>query len=206
MKTHSIILLVFIFGILACSEQANEGQEVEQLVAIEEQLIENENPELPSADLFEAALIELYNLRKYKAVDTTASKPYVDGWAGLTAWKNDFERCLDASSSEDIQALNGFKNITEVKQAFVKSEETIDGLYLKVHIEEWTFSTETTAENFEEELLHFDLDRECVSKGGFEWWRIADKFYFMQSNVFRFAFEFEDIRTILNSKLVIENQ
>lgn len=206
MRNLPLLFISLLFSITACKQTIKQEETIVMEEPSEEQVEKEEVINLPPSDEFEEALIELYTLRKYKAQDTTENKPYVDGWEGLAKWKNDFERCLDSSSVDHIQMLDGFKNIREVKQAFVKSEETIDGLFLKVHIEEWRFETTALAKSFEDELLHYDLDRECVSKGGFEWWRIEDRFYFMQSNVFRFAFEFEDIRTILESKLIIDNQ
>ena len=127
MKFLKLLLILQLLLFVSCNEDVKTEVETINEEPIEEQTTPEEVMEPTPIDAFDEALVELYNQRQYKAQDTTESKHYINGIDGLSAWKISFERCLDSSTIDHVQTLDGFKNIEAVKQAFVKSEGTIDG-------------------------------------------------------------------------------
>lgn len=99
---------------------------------------------------------------------------------------------------EDID----FGVVKGVKKTMVKSKKTLDGMYLKVDIQEWQFESDSTAIEFKMLLDEVAMDdRECINKGGILWWQIGDKLYLMTTPAFRFFFEFDEIKAVLDQKL-----
>lgn len=99
---------------------------------------------------------------------------------------------------EDID----FGVVKGVKKTMVKSKKTLDGMYLKVDIQEWQFESDNTAMAFKTQLDEVAMDdRECINKGGILWWQIEDRLYLMTTPAFRFFFEFDKIKAVLDQKL-----
>ncbi|MBL6445776.1 hypothetical protein JMN32_05620 [Fulvivirga sp. 29W222] len=111
---------------------------------------------------------------------------------------------LFTSCADQDPRLNkiDFTLIKGVKKTLVKSKETIDHMYLKVDILEWEFESDSVAAAFTTYLTDIAMDdRECINKGGILWWRIENKMYLMTTPAFRFFFEFDKIKSVLDQKL-----
>ncbi len=161
-----------------------------------------------SNDLFQEALKELYTVFKYKSQSTEGERLYEDEMEEMEKLANSFERCAKKGRGRKEKCEIDFTLIKSVKSAYIKGEEPLEGhMYLKAHIQEWTFENLTTVESldvakmFEADLENCQSYRDCINKGGITWWRIGDKLYIIWTPAFRYAFEFDKIKEVLNRKL-----
>ena len=207
MKT-TIFVILTLFLLLSCENTNLDSADSKNITESE---VKAENKSAPISkvieeanhDQFNEAIQELYTEFQYRSEDSVANKLYkVDKKKFL--WIIDrFKRCSDTSLTSNLPVCGiDFELIKKVKKSFVKAEKPFkDHLYLKASIQEWSFENESSAESFENELNECITHKECVNKGGITWWRVKDRMYVITTPAYRYSFEFEEIKKVMNRKL-----
>tara|TARA_R110002124_G_C8708680_1_gene494654 strand:+ start:134 stop:712 length:579 start_codon:yes stop_codon:yes gene_type:complete len=155
-------------------------------------------------DLFNDALEELYKEFEYKSQNGKEDKLYIKGKSELKKLTDKFKECSDGHPIYDLlpNCEADFESIRGVKSTFIKAEKPFDGqLYLKAHIQEWEFENSSIAKSFESAFNECRVHSECVNKGGITWWRVENRIYTIETPAYRYSFEFDKIKEVMNRKL-----
>lgn len=163
----------------------------------------NQPPNKTQTDLFNDALRELYNEFKYKAQSVTGKKLYRKDKKELEQLVVRFKECSNNHALYDLPECEAnFDLIRGVKNTFIKAEKPFEGqLYLKAYIQEWEFKDLSTAKDFETAFNKCRIHSECVNKGGIIWWRVQNRIYTIETPAYRYSFEFDKIKEVMNRKL-----
>ncbi|CAL2102572.1 exported protein of unknown function [Tenacibaculum sp. 190130A14a] len=105
---------------------------------------------------------------------------------------------------ENIPKINviNFNEFSKARSVEIKSKKPLGGnIYLRLTIEEWTFSDVKRARDFERKfklIRHLD----CLNKGGIEFWRVKEKMYLIISPATMFSYEFGKVKKSMNKILI----
>lgn len=201
-----IFIATFLFSCQSDSTHSEaSANPIDSLRVQTKQETSDESPPAAAAanDLFNEALAELYKVFKYKAQETQGDRLYLSNQSAVETLADQFKACYQIDDTKTKSDCNAnFDAIQGVKVAFIKGEEPLEGqLYLKAHIQEWTFDNEGIAEAFERSLNACDMYADCVNKGGIDWWRVEHKLYLIETPAYRYSFEFEKIKEVMNRSL-----
>ena len=199
--------ILLLLTCLTCCNQENKSTEAirqeqeNDSAKTDTSYLENLEEPTPKADpdRFNEALALLDTEFGYQSQSVSGDTLYMTSEGvdpGLIA---QFTSCADQDARlKDID----FSMVKGVKKTMVKSRETLDNMYLRVSIQEWQFENDSVAIAFTTQLTDVAMDdRECINKGGILWWQTGDKFYLMTTPAYRFFFEFDKIKTVLDKKL-----
>lgn len=204
--TKYLPLLILLTFLTCCNKENKSTEAIEQEEKPDTAMTNTsyiETIEEPAVkadpDRFNEALAQLDAELGYQSQSVSGDTLYMMHEGVDSGLIEQFTSCADQEPRlTDID----FSVVEGVKKTMVKSKKTLDGMYLKVDIQEWQFKSDSVAAAFTTYLTDVAMDdRECINKGGILWWQIGDKLYLMTTPAFRFFFEFDEIKSVLDQKL-----
>lgn len=198
--------LLFLILLACCNRENKNSESIGQEQKADTAMIDTSYTETiedsslkAEPDRFNEALVLLDAEFGYQSQSVSGDTLYMMSEGVDPGLMAQFTSCAD----QDVRLKDiDFSMVESVKKTMVESKEPLDGMYLKVDVQEWQFENDSTAVAFAKHLTDVAMDdRECINKGGILWWQTGDKVYLMTTPAFRFFFEFDKIKAVLDKKL-----
>lgn len=198
MKQPYLFILLLLLIISCNSKQLEKPYETKKLNVDSSAVDTVKELPLPviSIDTFAMAVGQLMLDYKLEVIIKTDSLPYLNDIEKAKWFFNRLKAC-----SERYPILKSIKplKLNALKSTSLKSVIPLESHpFLKFNLEEWEFQSETDAIQFYNQLSEKAMgERDCINKGGIEWWRHGKNIYFIHTKAFRFMYEYDKIHASL---------